>query len=925
MEVLPTKSHVMTNPLLRNKFEISADDEIIELSLLNISKYFKKLYLLTLFKNEPIDISIYSRQLDPEVWKSFSNKLVIDETSIKAVKNFDHNHNLILVNSSDIEQFNHFGLELDEKILVLPIFSVSYKNLKNYLKIYEGNFVVKDIYNILVLSHMFYKKSDLSYNSLIYMTDMIKNIDEANYWTRRYNCLHTISKNWSNRMFKLKVTRNLNDPEVIKVISDLERDNKINDYLDRIFTEKNFIDAASNLKKNGFRLYSISEPCDLTKNDMTMLFNKLNKTQKYYMFSYLVISKKYCHLVLNNYDILKMMSQCIVFFSELYRYLFGYAWTRFLLEEGIKKSYINKDDDFVYDINTASLLPVFPFSMNEMKKNPYFPIKIDDKYLQSSRNLGGISFYKSLEDIHYCGGIVDLLGFKKRLNVFITANSENDIFSNLNWKDLSIGISGSTMTACLQKQHPLMALFKGKNSFYEVSDFDLDYTRYFNEYYPNSDVDIMIKSSHPLDFIKKCKEIFNQIVVNICGFNPSNAEPNHVKMKTKRTVYLFVSEEFINKNIVNDDYQFDYLIENLKSEEVIKLFSPFIDKKIKSFNDELYNEYSIDEYQDICQFHPELFDENDTDYQIHISKRKSKVESNEQVLDIREEDLDQVFEDNGDMISVQSDNSQSSKFEDIGINISFKVKISSNHIQRPLELFSCLGNDFFSMVSKFHLPCVRAYYDGDNVYMTPSCISAHLTYMNLDYKYFAGSNDEISIILKYRMRGFGTLLNKNEMDKVIKYCSSITFWSRLYNINLEDKDTIKESLGSLDYDHKVFHPRLFNADLPEYDNAPYVNINDGYNNVDPLEKISKKEDIVKQITENMKGFHFDFNLIDFQTVGGDGYVKPVQKWLIDTVYNFGSYFYNETSNEEKKDEVFLDKIPISPINSSSKLINISEE
>ena len=161
--------------------------------------------------------------------------------------------------------------------------------------------------------------------------------------------------------------------------------------------------------------------------------------------------------------------------------------------------------------------------------------------------------------------------------------------------------------------------------------------------------------------------------------------------------------------------------------------------------------------------------------------------------------------------------------------------------------------------------------------------------------------------------------NKRISDETIKLFTNISLNDEL------DKDTINESLGSLDYDHKVFHPRLFNADLPEYDNAPYVNINDGYNNIDPLEKISKKEDIVKQITENMKGFHFDFNLIDFQTVGGDGYVKPVQKWLIDTVYNFGSYFYSETSNEEKKDEVFLDKIPVSPINSSSKLINISEE
>ena len=113
-----------------------------------------------------------------------------------------------------------------------------------------------------------------------------------------------------------------------------------------------------------------------------------------------------------------------------------------------------------------------------------------------------------------------------------------------------MGISGSIMTACLQKQHPLMTLFKGKNNFENVSDFDLDYLRYYNEYYPNADVDVMIKSSHPLDFIKKVKIVFNQVVVNVCGFNPANAEPHHVKMKTIKTVYLFVTEDFIKTQIV---------------------------------------------------------------------------------------------------------------------------------------------------------------------------------------------------------------------------------------------------------------------------------------------------------------------------------------------------------------------------------------
>jgi hypothetical protein len=146
---------LMVNPLLKNKFDVEIDDETIELNILNLSKYFHKLYFLTLFKNEEVDQEIYMRTINPEFWKGMSKKLVLDETSIKTIKNFEHNHNLVVVNSADFEQFNHFGLELEEKILVLPIFSVSYKNIKNYLKIFEGNFTLKNIYNILVLNQIF--------------------------------------------------------------------------------------------------------------------------------------------------------------------------------------------------------------------------------------------------------------------------------------------------------------------------------------------------------------------------------------------------------------------------------------------------------------------------------------------------------------------------------------------------------------------------------------------------------------------------------------------------------------------------------------------------------------------------------------------------------------------------------------------------
>ena len=52
--------------------------------------------------------------------------------------------------------------------------------------------------------------------------------------------------------------------------------------------------------------------------------------------------------------------------------------------------------------------------------------------------------------------------------------------------------------------------------------------------------------------------------------------------------------------------------------------------------------------------------------------------------------------------------------------------------------------------------------------------------INLDYKYFSGSKDPIDIINKYRMRGFGTLLNEKEKIKLIEYSKNVQQWADFY-------------------------------------------------------------------------------------------------------------------------------------------------
>merc|ERR1711871_1758849 len=51
---------------------------------------------------------------------------------------------------------------------------------------------------------------------------------------------------------------------------------------------------------------------------------------------------------------------------------------------------------------------------------------------------------------------------------------------------------------------------------------------------------------------------------------------------------------------------------------------------------------------------------------------------------------------------------------------SIKYSISSVFLPHKFEIFQTKYEEFFSMVSKFHLPCVRAYYTGENVYILPS-------------------------------------------------------------------------------------------------------------------------------------------------------------------------------------------------------------
>ena len=175
--------------------------------------------------------------------------------------------------------------------------------------------------------------------------------------------------------------------------------------------------------------------------------------------------------------------------------------------------------------------------------------------------------------------------------------------------------------------------------------------------------------------------------------------------------------------------------------------------------------------------------------------------------------------------------------------------------------------------------------------MTPSCISAHLTYMNIDYKYFAGSKDPIEIINKYRMRGFGTWLNKNEIATYMKYSSMVPFWNNLFNINLNNKNTISSALGPLPLTHKLFYPRQFNMDHYNNPKTKPIPFDDPYKTVVDKNSLTRHEYMNEKIKNRlysadmivMNKYYIDNGYINSMT----GYINTIPSNIIDfisTVY-----------------------------------------
>jgi hypothetical protein len=393
-----------------------------------------------------------------------------------------------------------------------------------------------------------------------------------------------------------------------------------------------------------------------------------------------------------------------------------------LRNEILLNHYLSNKDNFINNDHDNTDLNFY--HDHSIRSNELIYIYNKTKHSKKSINLLSVLELISMTNLDSFSSISDTNIVYPNKNIFNDINafkeklnhfiSKNKEFNLLNNILFdNVTICGSCMPACIDSS---------------LSYEDID------NLYSDSDLDIMINSTDNINFITKALEIIKIINNNINCYLNSQNNINFIEYEVKRSINIYFTSDIAdNKNI---DKQ---LILNIFKEEIED------NKKIDIHLSNIYDEYQT--------FKTDTVNKVDIKYKFNI-----KMTQNKDILKLY------PFVINIKNIDIFS-------FTSLTNSVAKEITINTT---------TSLHNDLKDLIDKqindFHLSCVRSYYTGSDVFLLPSCIITMMIKTNIDISYKIKKNI-YDVIIKYGIRGYDTILNKNE------YCECL---------NIVDKDKIHD-------------------------------------------------------------------------------------------------------------------------------------
>lgn len=617
--------------------------------------------------------------------------------------------------------------------------------------------------------------------------------------------------------------------------------------------------------------YVNNDTLSVTKDDIASIFDRItNEKYRFKLFNTLMVSKEYCHLVINNKRVLERNADLFSKYRAFYSYAMSYAWITFYLEESILSTKSNKYQRHTFDLETAHSLPSFPFSKMDLRQSPYSTILLPDSVIDSATNLVGLHSPHDHEKYH---GLASPEEAKRRLNIFGSGHPDRDIF-DIKGVDKSIfSISGSVMPACLQKMTPLFEKCTGP----EI-DETTRWNTYFKHFYGESDIDLMCRCKSVSELIM----YGSKFIEHICSI--LNIERTDLTIKPDKKSAIIVSKHFFVECLddVNDAIGDEYTVQ-----ELINLFensdhADYVDIFEQLTQDYFYADYTAQKSaknvewrrskkESGIKFDSELersftkftpfkdFDIKMVTYDMPEAKQEKRDTEIYFFINDFRDDENKVPPEENYLVFKYSE--------------SLKFKIHSDKMTRPVEIFKVGDYDPFNTVARFHLPCVRAYYQSGKFYMLPSFITAMHTGINVDYKYFAGSRDPANICQKYLSRGYGMILNASEKKGMLTYSKAVDEYNGMYRATKAE-----DIFGPHELDHNYFCPGVFKMGLDK-----------GVYNDPGTEFARTAADIQRAYATagyDVTNEDCMINMLKVRAIGKDGNINPYKSWIADAFYDY---------------------------------------
>lgn len=856
------------NELMRNPLFVGVnDDELKRHSYRDIKQNYD-VYILckkdssTLDTNEKINLfmRIYDEYISTDDFKSICRMITLVPTDVSILRNKSFKEYAFIVDKNIlVTYFENTCVNYDNDAIVVSMYDITSIQAMRYSRLYSlpDMSELEDIVNMIYV----YNGNNI-YNIYNQLFAQIYRFRDS-YWCERNNCNFSFDRLFCNRNIKLRSDNKTVNVKNKIYIGDADDNNEINRFGEKI----NISFVIRNIKPRTFFVDDDDINSNRGKRQIAYIFDTLpDEKLKYDLITNLLISKKYCHLVVSNKNILISARDMIRKYKPLFAYLFGYAFITLYIEECMIYTRTTENSRCVFNLDDVAHLPHFPFSAENIHHSPYVPIFVDKSKLQLANMAScGLCPFEDSKEQYY--GTCNAEIATERMNGFITSkrNEKTKTYVNI-FDGLPKGkysVSGSVMEYACQRGNPLID-YNGNDTMSDEQKRE----NYYNHMYKDSDVDVICDAKTIVMFIDHVYVFIDNMCRQLdCKKDDINIVPDK-KVALIFTTYLTECLDNMNEETMND-YTHEY---------IELLFNNLCENKTHNIpvdiSNYLYNIYSQKKIVDNERFNTSE-NNNDLTYQKLSSKFKELTSIDNMVIkktnynktkitytSIYENEIPFFINDFRDADSKvpENENHMVMKFSE-----SIRYKVKCPELKKPIEIFRMNSTESYKNVVMFHLNCVRIYYRDGQIRLYTSAVGGKLANINYDIRYRATSRNFIDIIEKNIKRGYTTILNPVENKSFIS-CNMG---------NEKDNGRFK-----IDSKYSGIGPKKITDKVFRYDpNKP----NEKKDNLNYLTSVSDLKEVYREYIDKLP-----FDILSYTAIGNNGSVTPVAKWVIDAVY----YYYN---------------------------------